>query len=163
MDDIAIREIDYRKELDICAAVIRESFATLAETLNITRENCPTHPSFITDDEVISLVRRGLRFYGLSHEGRLAGVVGVRRVDEQVYSVEKLAVLPEVRHCGYGRRLMDHACDLIRLAGGKRITISVIDENTVLKEWYLGQGFRVTETKRYEQLPFTVCLMEKDA
>jgi hypothetical protein len=44
--------------------------------------------------------------------------------------------------------------------GGNKITIGIIDENTVLKDWYSANGFIHTGVKRYEHLPFAVGYME---
>jgi ribosomal protein S18 acetylase RimI-like enzyme len=36
-------------------------------------------------------------------------------------------------------------------------------ENTRLKRWYEGYGFRETAVKKYPHLPFTVCEMDREA
>lgn len=141
--------------------VIRESFATVADELGLTAQNCPSHPAFTTDEHVHDLANQGLRFYVLRRGETLAGVVGVRQLNDEAWSVEKLAVLPSHRHAGFGRKLMDHALNVIVEAGGKRAAIAVVDENETLKKWYIAQDFRVTEIRRYEHLPFSVCYMEK--
>ncbi len=81
--------------------------------------------------------------------------------DDDLYYIEKLAVLPEDRHSGFGRMLMDLALDHVRERGGKTISISLIDENRVLKRWYQDYGFVETEVRRFEHPPFAVCFMEK--
>jgi hypothetical protein len=48
-----------------------------------------------------------------------------------------------------------------RAAGGRKLSIGVVDENAVLKRWYAAQGFRETGRKRFPHLPFTVSFMEK--
>jgi len=52
-----IREV----QLERCAAVIRESFATVAKDFGLTEQNCPDHTSFI---EVERLQNLGLEFVG---------------------------------------------------------------------------------------------------
>ena len=41
-----------------------------------------------------------------------------------------------------------------------KITIGIIEENTVLKKWYEESGFVSTGTKASPHLPFTVGFME---
>jgi diamine N-acetyltransferase len=149
-------------ELHEAANVVRVSFATVAHELGLDAANCPTHPTFLSDEQVTAMISDGMCFYGLFVDRMMVGVVGEKRVNEQDYTVEKLAVLPNLRHGGFGRQLMDHACDLARRAGGQRVTIAIVDENETLKQWYLGMGFRITEIRRYDHLPFQVCCMERN-
>ena len=57
---------------------------------------------------------------------------------------------------------MDYVVDYVRKNGGKRIGIGIINENSILKQWYENYGFREIELKRFAHLPFTVCLMSKE-
>jgi ribosomal protein S18 acetylase RimI-like enzyme len=75
--------------------------------------------------------------------------------------MDKLAVLPEYRHKGYGRRLVEFVLDDVKRHKGERVALGIINESTVLKNWYIGNGFAETGTKKFEHLPFTVCFMEK--
>jgi len=79
-----------------------------------------------------------------------------------VFIMEKLAVIPGCRHKGYGRRLMDFAADYIGAKGGNKISIGVINENQVLKKWYIDYGFKEIGIKKFSHLPFEVCFMEKE-
>jgi hypothetical protein len=38
--------------------------------------------------------------------------------------------------------------------------IGIIEESTILKNWYIENGFIHTGTKRYEHLPFTSGYLE---
>lgn len=75
--------------------------------------------------------------------------------------MEKLAVLPEHRHKGYGKKLMGFVFEQVKMSKGERISIGIINESTVLKNWYIENGFAETGTKKFEHLSFTVCFMEK--
>ncbi len=68
--------------------------------------------------------------------------------------------MPEYRHKGLGTRLLDYAREQVGEMGGKRISIGIIEENAVLKNWYLAYGFKPTGTRKFEHLPFTVGFME---
>ena len=57
--------------------------------------------------------------------------------------------------------MMDFAAEKIKGYGGKWISIALIDSNTILKNWYLSQGFKETGIKDFPHLPFRVCFMNK--
>lgn len=42
----------------------------------------------------------------------------------------------------------------------KKLGIAIIEENTVLKDWYILNGFTPTGSKKFEHLPFTVGFLE---
>ena len=156
-----IREIAAEEELEQSAAVVRYSFMTVAAEFTLTLENCPTHPAFTTAEKLRHMRDRGVKLFGLFDGDRQIGFVAVEKASDAVYYVERLAVLPEYRHAGMGRRLMDFAFDYVRQAGGEVISIGVIADNGILKRWYKSYGFRETSLKRFGNLPFTVCFMEK--
>jgi len=58
--------------------------------------------------------------------------------------------------------LMDFACEKISERNGKLISIGIINENSVLKNWYIKYGFIEKGLKRFDHLPFEVCFMEKE-
>ena len=148
--------------MDDSIAVVRDSFRTVADDLGITRENCPRHPSFITTAQLQNLRAKGVKFFGLFLDGRQAGFVAVEKVDETLYYMEKLAVLPQYRQRGCGRELVDFVIDYIRDTGAKKLAIGTWDRQTELKSWYQGLGFEEVSTKDFDHLPFTVCFMEMD-
>ncbi len=76
--------------------------------------------------------------------------------------VERLAVLPDFRHSGYGGKLVDFAVQRARAGGASRLTLSTVDELSVLKDWYRQTGFVETHTQKFPHMLFTVCFMEKD-
>lgn len=69
-------------------------------------------------------------------------------------------MLPEYRHFGYGKQLLDFCKTKVQERGGNKIIIDIVEENTILKNWYATNGFTHIETKKYEHLPFTVGYME---
>ena len=145
-----------------CAeAVIRQSFHTVADDFSLTSDNCPSHSAFLDEEQLCAQVEGGLRLFGYHTGDVLVGVIGIKRIDQREYSIEKLAVLPAYRHRRIGAKLMIFACEYVLQAGGEKACIGIVDENAVLKQWYVRQGFAVTEIKRFPHLPFTVCLMEK--
>ena len=78
-----IREIKEDDEIEASVTVIRASFGTVAREFGLTRENCPTHPSFVTFDQLKELQRKGLRFVGLFVDGEQVGFVAVEKGDRK--------------------------------------------------------------------------------
>ena len=75
------------------------------------------------------------------------------------YELHNLSVLPEYRHRGFGRRLIDYAKS-IAARSGRIIKIGIIEESAVLKSWYIANGFVSTGAKKFEHLPFTSGFLE---
>ena len=157
-----IKVIENGESLDTSVEVIRNSFNTVAEELNLKPENAPTHPSFITLDQLKELRQNGLVFYGYFLDDRQVGFVAMEKADDTLYYMEKLAVLPEYRHNGYGGELVRFVLDTAAAKGVKKLSIGIIYEQTVLKDWYKELGFEETGIKKFEHLPFTVGFMEID-
>ena len=156
-----IKLISDKRELRQSVPGIRTSFKTVADEFHLTEENCPTNPAFIDLDGLISLMEKGAEFFGLYEEDELIGFGAVEKADESTFYLEKLAVLPEHRHKGHGERIVEFACNHVKDRRGKKLSIGIIDEHIVLKEWYKTLGFIETDVKRFGHLPFTVCFMEK--
>lgn len=75
--------------------------------------------------------------------------------------INNLSVLPDYRHLGIGKELVNFAIDYCKkILDLNIIKIGIVEENTVLKEWYKTFGFVHTGTRKYEHLPFTVGFME---
>lgn len=143
--------------------VIRASFLTVARDFNLTGENAPSNPAFLTYGALEDSMRNGLAMYGYFDGGSIAGCVGIEASAKEpgAFYIERLAVLPEKRHRGIGKKLLDYACLEIRERGGHTASIGIINENTVLKEWYAHYGFSEIAVRRFAHLPFAVCFMEK--
>lgn len=142
--------------------VIRNAFKTIAVEFGLTEQNCPTHPSFITLERLQELKNKRVLFFGLFSGGQQIGFVAIEKADTELYYIEKLAVLPEYRHKGHGRTLVRFAQNYIRTNGGRKVSIGMINEHTVLKKWYHELGFVETEINKVPGFPFTVCLMEME-
>lgn len=143
-----------------CLDVIRQSFKTVADDFGLTYENCPGHTSFITPDVLDAQMNRGWHMYALYAEEDIIGYMSVSKESDDSCELHNLAVLPEYRHNGFGKLLLDHAKETVKSLGGNTIKISIIEENTVLKNWYIANGFVHTGTKKFDHLPFTSGYLE---
>ena len=149
-------------DFPIAAEVIRASFTTVAKDFGITKENCPKHTSFITTDEIQKNSDWGWLIYGLYEDNQLIGHVSISksRETDRVYEIHNVAVLPEYRHRSYGKQLLDFCKTKVKEMGGIKIILGMIEENTILKNWYAANGFIHSGTKRFTHLPFMVGFME---
>ena len=159
---IKFKKLKSKDELTDALSVLNRSFKTVADELGFTKENAPTNAAFMTLDKLIETTGEGVSLYGLFEEDTLIGTVALEKSKEnpEFYYLERLSVLPEKRHLGHGRKLMDFARKQALLENANKISIGVIGSNKILKSWYSKYGFRETMIKSYEHLPFKVCFME---
>lgn len=142
------------------ADVIRRSFATVAKDFGWTRENAPGHVSYLSDEQMKERFKGNFHLFGLCVGDRIFGFVALNDLGDGIYELSRLSVLPEWRHYGYGKKLVDYCKEKVREFGGRKITVDIVDENTVLKNWYAANGFVHTGVKKFGHLPFTTGYME---
>jgi diamine N-acetyltransferase len=157
-----IHEIASPEGLEPAAEVVRRGFATVAREFALTLQNNPTHPSFIATRHLLELQTRGFHLFGLFEKENPVGFVALGPLEKGSCSLEKLAVLPESRRLGYGALLVRFGLDYARQRQAAKVVLTLINENGLLKNWYLRLGFVETEVKKFPQLPFTVCFMQFD-
>ena len=157
--------INPEEDVSAVLKVLNLSHGTIARDFNFTKEDNPTNNAFIDEKTLREQLKNGIALYGLKMDNRLVGCIAIEKSKREAdtYYIEKVSVLPEFRHQGIGVRLMDFATDKIKNAGGKMISIALIDSNSKLKKWYLSQGFVETGFKDFEHLPFRVCFMRKES
>ena len=146
--------------LPLYAEVVRLSFATVANELNLTKENCPSHTSFITNEKLAGKFKGGYYPFGYFIDGKLVGFASLTDNYNGIYEMDYVSILPGYRHFGYGKELLDHCKEKVKELDGCKITIGFIEENVILKEWYTANGFVHTGAKKVKHLPFTVGSME---
>ena len=158
-----IQQVTKQSDFGILAKLLNEAFAPVAKEFGLTKENSPTNNAFIVSDELKAQLIENREFYTYSSIGKLIGFIAIEKAlsTPDTFYIEKLAVVSDSRHLGIGRRLMDFASNRIVELGGKRISIGLINSNTVLKGWYSKQGYLECSVKTFEHLPFEVCIMEK--
>jgi len=159
---VEIAALDNKLQIDELAEVIRRSFQSVADEFGITRENAPTNPAFITSELLRSSIDAGVRFFCALNNGKIVGCIAIQYSGENaLYYLERVAVVPELRHGGIGAQLVDYALKKIAEAGGCRVSIGIINENLRIKQWYASLGFIESSLKKFDHLPFTVCFMER--
>ena len=155
-----IEKITSKNQLNICLDIIHESFQTVADEMNLTKENCPSHTAFIPLEKLLASFENGNPMFLYQHQDKFIGYFSLSICNDSV-ELNNLAVLPEYRHLGIGKELVDYASDYSKdVLNANKIGIGIVEENTILKEWYKQIGFIHTGTKKFEHLPFTVGFME---
>lgn len=148
------------EDLPECLTVIHDSFRTVAEEFGLTPENCPKHTSFLPLTFLETQMKWGWHMFALYAGKRIIGYMSLSKSSECEYELHNLAVLPAYRHSGFGRQLLDHAKETVKALGGTAIKIGIIEESTVLKNWYIANGFVHTGAKKFDHLPFTSGYLE---
>jgi N-acetylglutamate synthase-like GNAT family acetyltransferase len=148
-----------REHLPMYAEVIRQSSATIAAQFDLTKENCPTYTGFITNDSLAERLTADYFPFGYFVDGKLVGFVSLIDMKNNLLELRNICVLPNYRHMGYGKEMLDYCKNKVKELGGNKINISFIEENITLKNWYALNGFIHTGIKKFEHQPFTVGYM----
>ncbi len=138
---------------------IRRSFRDVAERFSLTQENCPRHPSNCSEEWIQQEIDRGVTYFIIENDNFVAGCVALEQANSEVCYLERLGVLPDQRHHGFGKALVFHVLSNAKLLGAHRVNIGIIAEHTELKDWYKRLGFVEVETKEFPHLPFRVNFM----
>lgn len=147
MVGVCIRRLEM-SELPAAGDVIRAAFGTVAETFGLREESCPTNGAFLGDAALFEEAA-GTALYGAFEGEALTGVAALKRKDEALFSLEKLAVLPRARERG----LAEHCARTAGQAGGRRLSIGVMYENRALVRCTGGRLSRLSARG-----PFPICL-----
>jgi ribosomal protein S18 acetylase RimI-like enzyme len=148
-----------RDDVGILAETIRGAFRGVAERFGLTPENCPRHASNCTPDWIEKDMDRGVTYFVLESEGRVAGSVALEPVRPGLCNLERLAVLPDQRKRGFGKALVSHVLYEAGRLGCREVRIGVIADQAELKEWYRRLGFVEMESREFSHLPFLVTFM----
>lgn len=155
-----IKQID-KTHLEECVRAIQNSFITVAEEFNITKENAPSYVAFATSiDKLEKQLSDGRLMYAYFNDNKIIGYYSLV-LNESRCEINNLCVLPEYRHGNIGKSLLEHALEKAREQGCTKIEISIVEENKKLKTWYEKFGFKQTYIKKYDFFPFTCGYMEK--
>ena len=152
------------KDLAACAAVIRDSFLTVADAFGFTAENAPRFAAFSTTEEklLVQLTAEHRPMYAFFDSETPVGFYSLLLQDNNQCELSNLCVLPTHRHRGIGEDLLNHAVQTAREFNCIKMNIGIVEENTVLRSWYESFGFVHTGTQKFEFFPFTCGYMERD-
>lgn len=155
-----IIKVTTENQLDTCLNIIHKSFQTVADDMNLTKENCPSHTAFMPLEKLQNQFENGNPMFLYEYNNKFIGYFSLSINDNSV-ELNNLSVLPEYRHIGIGKKIINYAVDYSKnTLGVNKIKIGIVEENAILKEWYKTLGFVHTGTRKFEYLPFTVGFME---
>ena len=156
-----IRKVE-RADLSACADVIRRSFRTVADDFGFTEQNAPRFTAFaMTEERLLWHMDGEHRIMYLDEEdGMPCGYYSLLLRGEGACELGNLSVLPEYRHKGIGGRLLAHAMERAKEQDCRVMEFSIVEENTVLRNWYESSGAVHTGTEKYDFFPFTCGYMK---
>lgn len=156
-----IRKVN-RKDIPECVRVIRYSHQTVADEFGFTKENAPRYVAFATDENrLIWHMDQERRLMFLDEENSvIRGYYSLIVKQNGECELSNLSVLPEYRHQGIGTRLFRHAISIAREHHCRMMRWSIVEENTLLRNWYERYGAVHTGTEKYDFFPFTCGYME---
>ena len=152
------------EEIPICVEVIKKSFLTVADEYGFTEENAPRFTAFATTQDRLYWHMDGEHrpMYVFEEDGVLCGYYSLLLQGNGECELNNLAVLPEYRHKGIGRQLLAHSFNIAKELGCKIVNIGIVEENRVLRKWYVLNGVIHIGTKKYDFFPFTCGYMKKE-
>ena len=158
-----IREVR-REDIPACVSLIRQSFQTVADELGFTEENAPRFTAFATTEERLLWQMDGEHrpMYVYEDEGVSCGYYSLLMQENQECELNNLAVLPDCRHQGIGKQLLEHACSVARDHGCRLMNIGIVEENRKLRAWYEENGAVHVGTHKFDFFPFTCGYMKKE-
>ena len=155
-----IIQVENKEQLNICLEIIRSSFITVAGEFGLNEKNCPSHTAFITINKLEKQFDDGGPMFLFYQDTSPVGYFSLAKCSDDEWELNNLAVLPEYRHLGMGKAMVDYAIATVKNYGGNKLSVGIIEENITLKKWYLKLGFDHISTRKFESLPFTVGFME---
>lgn len=152
-----------QEDIKACVEVIVRSFMTVADEFGFTVENASRFTAFATTEGRLDWHMNGEHrpMYVYVENDVIVGYYSLLLHENEECELNNVCVLPEYRHKGIGEKLMKHAFKIAEGLGCKKVNIGIVEENTVLKEWYVSQGFIHIGTQKFDFFPFTCGYMEK--
>ena len=158
-----IREV---RECDVpqCVDIIRKSFKTVADDFGFTMENAPRFTAFATTEERLywQMANEPRLMFVYEKDGIMCGYYSLLMQDNNECELNNLAVLPEYRHLGIGKQLLEHAYKTAADHGCRLINIGIVEENQRLRKWYEQNGAVHTGTRKFDFFPFTCGYLVKE-
>ena len=154
-----LAKIEECNDAEIISDVLRKSFITVADEFGFTVVNAPYFTAFTNSEKIQQKLDNGFKVFAYRMNEKIVGTVGFYRENDR-HIIERLAVLPEYRHRKIGVKLMEFVENKIKEDNGKIIQLSMVDNNSVLKEWYIKLGYKLIEIKD-KKIAFKIAILEK--
>ena len=153
-----------REDLPFCVNLIRSSFMTVADEYGFTKENAPSFTAFAISEEILYLhMDEEHRPMFVAEEGGvLCGYYSLLIQENGECELNHLAVLPQYRHHGIGKQLLEHSFSVAKRMGCHAMNIGIVEENSVLRKWYEQNGAIHIGTRKFDFFPFTCGYLKRD-
>ena len=127
MDKYMIREVR-REEIPECVSLIKKAFLTVADEFGFTEENAPRFTAFATTEERLMWQMDGEHrpMYVFEDDGVLCGYYSLLIQENNECELNNVAVLPDYRHKGIGKKLIDHAFSMAKELGSNVMNIGIV-------------------------------------
>ena len=158
-----IREVK-REDIPTCVNLIRGSFMSVADEYGITKENAPRFTAFaISDDRLYwHMDQEHSPMFVAEENGVICGYYSLLIQENGECELNNLAVLPQYRHLGIGKQLLEHSFTVAKNTGCCTMNIGIVEENTVLRKWYEENGAIHIGTKKFDFFPFTCGYLKRE-
>ncbi len=158
-----IREVK-REDIAACADLIRSGFMTVADEYGFTEENAPRFTAFsISEDTLHRHMHEEHRPMFVAEEnGVLCGYYSLLVQGNGECELNHLAVLPQYRHHGIGKQLLEHSYAVAKSMGCNAMIIGIVEENTILRKWYEQNGAVHIGTSKLPSFPFTCGYLKRE-
>ena len=153
-----------REDIPACVGLIKKSFKTVADEYGFTEENAPRFTAFATTEERLfwQMDSEHRPMFVYEEDGILCGYYSLLLQENGECELNNLAVLPEYRHRGIGRKLLEHSYLTAQYNGCKIMNIGIVEENKKLRKWYEDNGAIHVGTRKFEFFPFTCGYLKKE-
>ncbi|QKF82353.1 GNAT family N-acetyltransferase [Halarcobacter ebronensis] len=152
----------YKATIDdakLISSIISKANKDIANKFSLDINNCPKHPSFYTTQWVLSDMQRQEEYFLYKKDKEVVACVAFENPREEVGYLNRLSVIPSYRHKGIGEELVKYIFEYAKSKNIKRLSIGIIAEHQVLKQWYIKLGFKESNKKSFPHLPFEVLYM----
>ena len=150
-----------RNDLSACLEIFHKGYETVAVEFGLTEKNCPDRGrASLPFEKLIAEYENGTMMFGYFLNEKIIGYLGMKIYENDICGLDDIIVLPEYRHCGYGKNLLDFCKEKAKKLGMAKIRLGMIDDNMRLRKWYEENGFTNVGFKKYDGAPFTVGKME---
>ena len=158
-----IREV-HREDIPACVNLIKQSFKTVADELGFTEENAPRFTAFAINEERLlwQFDNENRPMYVYEDAGVLCGYYSLFMQENNECELNNLAVLPEYRHKGIGKELLEHSYSTARDKCCRLMNIGIVEENKKLRKWYEDNEAVHLGTHKFDFFPFTCGYMRKE-
>ena len=97
-----IYKVTKNEQLNTCLDIIHKSFQTVADDMNLTKENCPSHTAFMPLRKLQNQFENGNSMFLYEHVNAPVGYFSLS-VNDDSAEINNLSVLPDYRPLGIGK------------------------------------------------------------